>query len=1055
MPLLKDKTILILGSGPTRIGQAGENDQGALEACHFLVKEGCRVITADSNPDAVITEQGVAHKSYVEPLTEDTINQIIANEKPDVLLTMFGGRTGLHLTEVWHGSDHDKEKPQLWATPPQSLKCVLDRDALNSALSAISLKTPEIFATNDVDRALAKAQSMGFPVILRCDDSDIIADGIIVYNQEELREKAAPVTAEPGAVLSVEESLWDWRQVELEILRDGKGKSVLAGVVEYIDNAVIHPGDAIGVTPVQSIPTELIRTLTNQAQAIAEHLQIIGNTTIRFAYHLEKQTILVTAVHPRYTRTSAFISRIKGMPIAGIAALLASGISLDQLPETVADTVDAQWPSDVVAIKWPSWDFDRLKDVPDRIGPQMQAVGQALGIGASFPEAFLKAARAAGGYEFELAPCHAPSNENLLSLLATPSSKLPYYLMVALKNGISVDTLAHQTHIAPWFIQQINLIADMEKQLSTLNGGPMSDEQLRQAKIHGLSDSRIALLAGVDETVISRHRQRIQLKPNWAALPSAPTDAGTMYFATYKTGNKDAAKAEKKSVLILGSGPERIGQGSECDNGVFHAVRTAGNLNIRAVVLNSNLASVTAGHTLQADVYCDALTRETVASIIEENKPETVIAQFAGNQSIRHISEWLPPGTELAGITADMLEIIQSKSALRQHVRKMGIPQPASETAGSVEEAKQKADIIGYPLLLQPANTKAIGAVQLILDSESLERQLGDMAINLQQPVHMERLLEYAIETQAEVLCDGTAAKVVAVMEHIELAGVHAGDSACVLPPYSIGPRHIETITDYAQKVSLALGASGMINLRFAIYRDTVYLLDISCCECRNLPFVTKACNIPMAELITHILLGQRLDSLTMPPTGNASFGVRAPVFPFNVFSEEDPLLGPNMRSTGEVLALSDTFGMAYFKAMEGTETPLPVKGNVLITVTDEDKTSILEAARIFKEQGFSLMATSGTQAALAQNGIDAELLRKLGFGRPNIVDEMKNGRIQMVINTPTGDKGLKDGSYIRKAAIRRRIPSITTPAGAIAAAKGVVAKRSGVPSIRPVGPVS
>ncbi|MDA8139682.1 MAG: carbamoyl-phosphate synthase large subunit [Desulfobacteraceae bacterium] len=1061
MSQLKGKTVLIIGAGPTRIGQGGECDQGAVEACEALTAMGCRVITVDSNPDAVLTDHGLGHKSYIEPLTEESLRQIIAAENPHAILNSFGGRSGLYLgAQLLQDGHNNQQRPVLWGTPAETLRHLQDRDGLKSILEAIHLRTPSIFSTTDLEAAANKAQEMGYPVVLRCDDAEIMTDGALVYNQEELHQRAAPVATEGQAVLSVEESLWGWRQVELEILRDSQGQTVVAGIVDYMDSAGIHPGDAIGITPPQTLTPQLRQKLETHALDIATHLGIVGNATIRFAYDPVQAAILVTAVHPRYTRTSALVSFGRAIPIASLAAVLAAGLIWKQLPKALAKYSQTTPENEVIAVKWPVWAFDRLNEVPDRLGPQMQSVGQALGLGLTFGEAMQKALRGAnpgiyGPGRLDMMNSSAMTDQSPASM-TTATSRRPFMIYDALLNGEAEETLARQTSIDPWFIRQLRGLAALEQELTHHQGQLPPDDLLRQAKTQGFSDHYLAKVLSVTADAIAEKRSQIGLTARWYSFASQNDEKLSVQFSTYGTHKGHETNKNPKDdpfVLILGSGPERIGRGSECDHGAFHAAQAARTMGFAPVVLNCNLTSVTIGQAMaaRAKVLVDGLDDEIVHAIIEYFKPVGILPQFTGLPSLSQILDVKRLGVLQLGNTPATLETISNRWALWQRIRALGIPQPTAALVESDAEALQKGSEIGYPLLVRPAFWHDRQSAQLLQSHDMLTAFLADIDLGPHRPLFMERFLEYAIEAQAEVLCDGDSALVIGVLEQIELAGVHAGDSACVLPPYSIGPRHVETIGAYATKVAFELKIKGVFNLRFAVYRDSVYFLDAAVRECRNLAMVTKTTQVPVADLATRIVLGQKLKDLSLTIPKPAYFGVRAAVFPFNVFSEMDTLLGPSMRSTGEVLAMADSFSMAYFKAMAAADTPLPTQGNVLITVTDEDKPSILEPARIFNEQGFKLLATKGTQTFLVEQGLQAEVVRKLGFGRPHLVDEMKNGRVQMVINTPSGDQGLKDGSYIRKAAIRRRIVNINTPAGAIAAAKGIAARRQGSVEVRPL----
>ncbi len=997
MTLLKDKKVLIIGAGPTRIGQSAECDEGAAEAAAALREAGCRVVSVDSNPNALLTDIDIVDRAYLEPLTVETVERIVAEERPDAVVPIFGGRTGLHLAVLWdrHAGAGDR-RPRMWGTPVLSLRALLERDALTSNLTEIGMATPAVHAIRDVESAIQKAQEIGFPVTLRCDDANLIPDGVLVYNQDELRGQVAPMAKEAGITLSVEASLRDWHQAEVEILRDSEGITLPVGMVEYMQSADVHPGDAIGVCPPQTIAEPMRKRMEEQAATVADHFNIVGGATIRFAYQSEENQSLILAVHPRYTRTSALISRAYGIAVGRIAALLAAGLTWARIPSPYALSLPLK--TDIVAVKWPRWDFERLEAPADLLGPQMQAIGQGLALGHSFKEALQKALYASDSNRY--GPADAPAmaampDDRLQSLLAIPNSRRPAMICEALRRGAPVDELAQRTQIAPGFIEQLQLI--VKEELERNHSG-----------------------ASADTTSI------------------VPTLINTFNLT-------DLSNSQTKgTILLLGSGPEQIGQGSECDHGLYQAAKAVKEAGFRPVIINGNLAGLTTGPSFPAKCYCATVTAASVRSVAELENAEGIIFQFAGPRCHELILELSGSGIAIMGIAGEQLQLMQSRPALWGRIRELGIPQPAAALVHSREAALAKSAEIDFPLLVEPVHANRIKQAQLLLNSEMLNAYMDLHTIDQDNPLFIQHFLEFAIEAQALALSDANRVHVAAVLEHIELAGVNAGDSAWVSPPYSIAPRHAETIAEYARKVILDIGARGAFNLRFAIYRDTVYLLDAAYGMIRNMALVAKTSRLPLAGPATRLILGAPLDIAAEKISSSSCIGVRAAVFPFNVFPQLDPLLGTRMKSTGEVLAMADSFGMAYFKALEAAETPLPLEGTVLITVTDEDKPSLLEPARIFQELGFHIMATRGTHDVLAENGIQSEVVRKLGFGRPNLVDEMKSGRVQMVINTPTGDQSQKDGSYIRQAAIRYRIANITTPASAIAAAKGIAARRQG-----------
>ncbi len=1042
MAALNDLKVLIIGPGPTNIGQTGEGLEGALEACRVLAEAGCRIITVGANPDAVFNEAPWSHHTILAPLVPETISNIIAAEKPDALLTLFGGRNSLQLISGLYSQQiASANRMALWGPTQSCLDHVRDRDTLQSAMAAIGLKTPPIYPVSGVDAAMEKAKQLGFPVVVRCDDAHVLPDGLLLYNQDELNTIATSLAGDGDSKFSVEASLLDWQQVELEVLRDRTGRSVLLGGVEYLDTAGVHPGDAIGVSPMQTISESLQALLLKDAVTICDHLDIVGGATIRFAVRAGDQQRLVLAVHPRYTSTSAMVTRISGIPVARWTALLAAGQTLDQLAPELPEQSPFEPSYTCVGIKWPRWDLAQLGVDDDRLGPQMQATGHHVSYATDFKTAFHKASRTADidgrglvsiAREFDGEDITA-----LLPRLSAPSTRRPYEIFAALMKGAGVDEVAARTHMATDVIRQIHQLTETAKKLSAGKATKPSDALMRQAKAEGFSNADIALLLDTPLDDIKAHLEKIGVKRKWQALPGSDHD---LRFGDFNSGASLPVAEGSQKVIILGNGAYGIGNGTECDYAAFHAAVAVRQMGYTPILINSNLAGHLSGHSAPCTCYCEPLSVEEISEIIGFEQPVSVICQFAGTNAHALASRLQTLNCELAGTTQKALRLHQDPVGFKEEIHQLGLPQPAFALAATVEEAKRSAEKMTYPIIISDNGATSSAVVR---DPQELGDHLAGIFEEPGRTIWMEQFLEYAIEAQAEVLCDGETTQTVAVLEHIELAGVHAGDSAAVLPPYSIAPRHVETIRAYSDKIATSFGIRGSINIRFGIYRDTVYVLSAGSNVSRNLAMISKALNVPVVAWAVRLMLGDRLSDLgiALPQSGLCS--VRAPVFPFNSFSKIDPLLGPNMRATGQVMSIADTFGMAYFNALESTQNPLPTAGTVLITVTDEDKPSILEPARIFNELGFKIMSTRGTHKVLSENGIESTQVRKLGYGRPNLVDEIKNGKVQMVINTPTGGQGQIDDSVIRKAAIGCRVANVTTPASALAAAKGIAAARS------------
>jgi carbamoyl-phosphate synthase large subunit len=1051
MPELKDKKVVIIGAGPNAIGQSGECDEGALEACEALSAAGCRVIAVDSNPDALSIATPAAGKAYIEPLTVDTLHRIIETERPDAILPAFGGRQSLHLTAqlATEGvlADYDVE---IMGPGADCISRLLDREALKSALAEIGHRTPPIHTVPGIDAAVEKAQAIGFPVVLRCSDADRMPDGILAYNPDELRSRAARLPVDARQLYSVEASLHQWRQAEVEILRDAKGETSIAGCVDYLDSAGIHPGDSLAVSPPQSMPDAILGQLERNAETIANHLAIVGGATIRFAYTPDDKQLLLLAVHPRYTRTTALVARVSDRPLGKASALLAAGYDLKGIDRAVQPEGVQPPPFTAIAVKWPCWDFDGLDKTVDRIGPQMQALGQWISLGGSFKEAFQKGARTASGRAEGMGSSdfHHLDTAELLAQLATPSSRRIWLIVEALRQKVPCKAIVQRTRFCSWFIDQLAELIHTEQALRATDDAAPDEALLRRALSEGFGNAYLSKLTGRSILELEQMTAGRAIELHWTRLGGAKRPR---LFSTYARSSGEEQKAENKSLLIIGGGAHRIGQGPDCDYGAYRAAVAADGQGHRVALLNCNLTSATTGLSAPAAIYCEPMTTEDILAVIRKEQPTGVVTQFAGLLADHLTLELSRAGIPLLGTPAQTVALLQNRDAAYEWMRSIGIPQPAGALATSHGELLETARTIGFPLLVRPASRTSKTTPRIVRDESTLAALVMDGEIDPERRLFIEQFLEYGIEAQAETLCDGTTARVAAVLEHVELAGVHAGDSASVLPPYSIAPRHIDTIEAYCHKIALSLAVRGLVNLRFAIYRDTVYLLEAVCHATRNLSVVETTLQLPLAAMAMRLMTGEPLDQLTASQAATTRAGLRAAVFPFNVFPDEDPLLGPDMRSSGQVLATADTFGLAYFKALASAGTPLPTQGTVLITVTDEDKASILEPARIFQELGFNLMATRGTRAALADNGIDSQAVRKLGFGRPDLVDEIKNGNVQMVINTPTGGQGQIDDSLIRKAAIQSGIANITTPASALAAARGIAARREGAPTIEAI----
>ncbi|MFZ5570452.1 MAG: carbamoyl-phosphate synthase large subunit, partial [Thermodesulfobacteriota bacterium] len=871
--------------------------------------------------------------------------------------------------------------------------------------------------------------------------------GGLVYNVEELR-----VIASRGLAASlvhqvlVEESVLGWEELELEVVRDARNQMITVCFIENVDAMGVHTGDSYCTAPMLTISPELQERLQRYAYTIVEAIEVIGGTNVQFAHDPRTGRVVVIEINPRTSRSSALASKATGFPIALVSSLLAGGLTMDEIPYWRDGTLEKYTPSgDYVVVKFARWAFEKFKGVEDILGTQMRAVGEVMSIGKNYKEAFQKAIRSLeiGRYGLGFAKnFHEKSLEQLLGMLGKASSERQFIMYEALRKGADVATLYQMTHIKPWFIEQMKELVALEEKILAYRGQLPPDELLVKAKKDGFADRYLATLLDISEKQVREKRISLGIRQGWEPVAVSGVENAAYYYSTYCAPDRVPVSGRKK-IMVLGGGPNRIGQGIEFDYCCVHAAFAIRDAGYESIMVNCNPETVSTDYDTSDKLYFEPLTVEDVLSIYEKEKPEGVIVQFGGQTPLNLAAELEAAGVRIIGTSPRTIDLAEDRDRFREIIRKLGIPQPESGMARNMEEALEIARSIGYPLMVRPSFVLGGRAMEVVRDEEMLRFYMAAaVEVSPERPILIDKFLENAIEAEADAISDGQDALVPAVMEHIELAGVHSGDSACVIPPISIPQKHIETIREYTRKIAIELKVKGLMNIQYAIVSDTVYILEANPRASRTVPLVSKVCNIPMAHLATQVILGQSIADLSLAVRSPGYFGVKESVFPFNMFPEVDPVLGPEMRSTGEVLGMADSFGMAYFKAQEATQVPLPLEGGVLFTIADIDKPSSIEAARLFRDLGFTLFSTNGTRGFLAAHGIQAQAIRKIGHGRPDIVDGIKNGAIQLVINTPTGKTSQEDDSYIRKTAIRFKIPYITTTAAAVAAAKGIEARR-------------
>ncbi len=1051
MPKRQDiHKVMIIGSGPIVIGQACEFDYSGTQACKALRKVGYEIVLVNSNPATIMTDPGTADVTYIEPLNLQTMTEIIENERPDAILPNLGGQTGLNLTaELARAGVLEKHGVKVIGVQVDAIERGEDRIAFKETMNRLGIEMPKSEPAYTVEEAERIAADLGYPVVVRPAYTMGGTGGGLVYNLEELRIVASRgISASLVGQILIEESVLGWEELELEVVRDAKNQMITVCFIENVDAMGVHTGDSYCTAPMLTIKPELQQRLQQYSYDIVEAIQVIGGTNVQFAHNPETDRVVVIEINPRTSRSSALASKATGFPIAFVSSLLAAGLTLDEIPYWRSGTLDKYTPSgDYVVVKFARWDFEKFPGAQDKLGTQMRAVGEAMSIGKTYKEALQKAIRSIekGRYGLGFAKnFNQLSLDELMERLAEPSSERQFLMYEALRKGADIETLHKRTFIKTWFIEQMKELVTLENEILACKGSALPDELLARAKKDGFSDRYLAGLLGVPEAEIRKQRTALGVVEGWEPVPVSGVENAAYYFSTYNAPDKVGITSNRK-IMVLGGGPNRIGQGIEFDYCCVHAAFALRVEGYESIMVNCNPETVSTDYDTSDKLYFEPLTVEDVLSIYEKEKPEGVIVQFGGQTPLNIAGELAKAGARIIGTSPETIDLAEDRDRFRQMMQQLGIPMPASGMASTTEEAVEIAARIGYPLMVRPSYVLGGRGMEVVQDDQMLQLYMARaVGVTPERPILIDKFLENAIEAEADAISDGTDAFVPAVMEHIELAGVHSGDSACVIPPISISARHIDTITEYTRKIAVAFNVVGLMNIQYAIANDVVYILEANPRASRTVPLVSKVCNISMARIAMQVMLGKKLKDLDLKNRTAPHFGVKEAVFPFNMFQEVDPLLGPEMRSTGEVLGLADSFGLAFYKAQEAAQQTLPDAGTVLITVADADKGAILEVAGEFQRLGFKVKATEGTCAYLQEKGIVCERILKIHEGRPHLVDAIKNKEIQLIINTPIGRLGNQDDSHIRKAAIKFKIPYITTPAAAVAAVKGIKAFRGG-----------
>ncbi|MCR5002396.1 MAG: carbamoyl-phosphate synthase large subunit [Lachnospiraceae bacterium] len=1055
--------ILIIGSGPIIIGQACEFDYSGTQACKALKKLGYEIVLVNSNPATIMTDPETADVTYIEPLNLERLTQIIEKERPDGLLPNLGGQTGLNLcSELNKAGVLDKYGVKVIGVQVDAIERGEDRIEFKETMNELGIEMAKSEVAYSVDDALKIAEKLGYPVVLRPAYTMGGAGGGLVYNVEELKtvcERGLQASL-VGQVL-VEESVLGWEELELEVVRDSTGKMITVCFIENIDPLGVHTGDSFCSAPMLTIPEDVQAELQRQAYKIVDKIQVIGGTNVQFARNTETGRIIVIEINPRTSRSSALASKATGFPIALVSAMLAAGLDLEDIPCGKYGTLDKYKPDgDYIVIKYARWAFEKFKGAEDKLGTQMRAVGEVMSIGKTYKEAFQKAIRSLeiGRYGLGGAKDFAEkSKKELMDMLHVPTSERQFIMYEAIRKGATVDELYNITKIKPYFIEQMQELVFEEETIKSYKGSKLPDEVLTAAKKDGFSDKYLSKLLEVPEEEIRNARIKLGVVEAWEGVHVSGTQDSAYYYSSYNMKDSNPINTDTKKVMILGGGPNRIGQGIEFDYCCVHAAKALKKLGFETIIVNCNPETVSTDYDTSDKLYFEPLTLEDVLSIYEKEKPLGVIAQFGGQTPLNLAADLKKYGVNILGTTPETIDLAEDRDLFREMMDKLEIPMPESGMAVNVEEALECAKRIGYPVMVRPSYVLGGRGMEVVHDDEHMKVYMAAaVGVTPDRPILIDRFLHNALECEADAISDGENVFVPAVMEHIELAGIHSGDSACVLPSINISPENVATIKEYTRKIAKEMNVRGLMNMQYAIEDGKVYVLEANPRASRTVPLVSKVCNIRMVPLATEII--------TMPLTGKESpvpalkeknfkhCGVKEAVFPFNMFQEVDPLLGPEMRSTGEVLGMAETFGEAYFKAQEATQTRLPLEGTVLISVNDRDKAELVEVAKMFADCGFKIIATGGTCDMIVDAGIPATKIFKLQQGRPNVLDAITNNEVDLVINTPDDKKGAMDDSYIRKGVIKARIPYVTTMAAAKASAQGIKAmqdKTSGVKSLQ------
>ena len=1060
MPKRTDiKKIMIVGSGPIVIGQACEFDYSGTQACKALRDEGYQTVLVNSNPATIMTDPELAERTYIEPLTKDYLRSIIERERPHALLSTVGGQTGLNASVMLAESGVlDEFGVELIGANLEAIRCAEDRQAFKAAMTEIGLEVPRSSLVANVSDGLEFAAEVGYPVVLRPSFTLGGTGGGLAYNAEEMRSLLRRgLELSPVHEVLVEESVLGWKEYEMEVMRDLADNAIIVCSIENFDMMGVHTGDSITVAPAQTLTDREYQHMRDASIACLRKVGVdTGGSNVQFSVHPETGRMLVIEMNPRVSRSSALASKATGFPIAKIAAKLAVGLRLDEIPNDITKKTPASFePSiDYVVVKVPKWQFEKFPGSEPVLGVQMKSIGEVMAIGSTFKHALWKAIRSletgrksgTDVYSADLIP----------KRLITPNPDRLNYIRFALARDCSVAEVHELTGIDPWFLAQIKTVVDFQRELGRLGADEVTRDQLLQAKRYGLSDNRLARLWGETETAVRNRRKQWDVRPVFKRVDTcaAEFESFTPYLYSVYEEECEADPSETRKVMILGSGPNRIGQGIEFDYCCCHASYALQELGCESIMVNCNPETVSTDYDTSDRLYFEPLTLENVLNICDTERPDGVIVQFGGQTPLTLALPLKAHGVPIIGTEPESIDLAEDRDRFGRLLNELDIPQPVGSTATSAKGALEAARRIGYPVLVRPSYVLGGRAMVIAYDSGTVESYMRDAVVYSQdRPILIDRFLENAIEVDVDALSDGEDVVIGGIMEHIEEAGVHSGDSSCVLPPQTLGSETLATIADYTVRLAKALHVVGLMNVQYAIHQDKVYVIEVNPRASRTVPYVSKATGVPLAKIAVSLMMGRKLADAGLVPgvLPIHEVCVKSPVFPFNKFTGVDPLLGPEMRSTGEVMGIGSSFGEAFAKAQLAAGQMLPDSGSVFLSVNSRQIAEGIAIARKFAEFGFQIYATRGTASSLRASGLECRTVMKVNEGRPNALDLIANRKVGLIVNTPAGPYAFGDEKKIRAAATQRGIPSMTTLNAAKAAVNGIAARQAHAARVRPL----